>query len=103
MLAGFENGSQDGWTTFRSSSTSITPSVVSPGKIGNYAIKVDYSIAQGGWGGVAHDFSTPQSWTPYTTFRFWFYGNNTGNTKPRHNWCPIYLDVDWQKNVRAHA
>ncbi len=80
LLAGFEDGSRNGWTAFGSSGTSMTPSVVSPGKVGNYAIKVDYSIAQGGWGGVAHDFSTSQNWTPYATFGFWFYGNNTGNT-----------------------
>ncbi len=80
LLAGFENGSLDGWSAFRSSGTDITPSPVSPGKVGTGAIKVDYSIAQGGWGGVAHDFSTPQNWTPYATFGFWLYGNNTGNT-----------------------
>ncbi len=80
LLASFENGSLDGWTAFRSSGTSMTPSVVSPGKVGSNAIKVDYSISQGGWGGVAHDFAAPQNWTPYATFGFWFYGNNTGNT-----------------------
>ncbi len=81
LLAGFEDGSLDGWTAFRSSGTAITPSAVSPGKVGTGAIKVDYSIAQGGYGGVAHDFvGTPQNWTPYATFGFWFYGNNTGRT-----------------------
>lgn len=80
LLAGFENGSSSGWTPFGSPGTGVTPSVVSPGKVGTGAMKVDYGIATGGWGGVAHDFGTPQNWTSYATFRFWFYGNSTGNT-----------------------
>lgn len=80
LLAGFENGSLVGWSAFKSEGTTITSSTVSPGKVGGYAMRVDYAIATGGWGGVAHTFGTAQNWRPYATFGFWFYGNNTGNS-----------------------
>jgi hypothetical protein len=43
-------------------------------------MRVDYSIASGGWGGVQQAYGSPQDWTLYDACEFWFYGNDTGNT-----------------------
>ena len=47
----------------------------------NQLLRVDYNI--GAWGGFTHAFSDganwlSQDWTGHNAFRFWLYGNNTG-------------------------
>ena len=47
----------------------------------NQLLRIDYNI--GAWGGFTHAFSDglnwlSQDWTRHNAFRFWLYGNNTG-------------------------
>ena len=47
----------------------------------NQLLRIDYNI--GAWGGFTHAFSDglnwlSQDWTGHNAFRFWLYGNNTG-------------------------
>ena len=47
----------------------------------NQLLRIDYNI--GSWGGFTHAFSDglnwlSQDWTQHNAFRFWLYGNNTG-------------------------
>jgi len=55
----------------------------------NTALKVDYVVAPGMYGGFSRDFSAngglSQDWSGYNGFRFWMYGNNTGDL--------IYIDI----------
>ncbi len=80
VLDDFESGNTSKWAGFQNANSSITPGVVSPGAVGNYAMKADYTIGAGGWGGMAYDFaSTPQDWSGYAGLSFRFYGTNSGN------------------------
>ena len=79
-LENFESGNTSRWGIFRDANSNITKSIVSPGAAGSCAMKVTYSIAGGGWGGVQQLYGTSQNWSAYHQFRFSFYGNNTGNT-----------------------
>lgn len=78
VLDDFESGNTNKWALFNGSDSAITLSTLSPGRIGNYAMQVQYSIAS--WGGLSQTFPTPQDWRTYQAIEFWFYGNNTGNT-----------------------
>lgn len=79
LLDDFETGNTSRWNTFRDPTSSISNSVVSPGRFGNYAMQVNYALASGGWGGVGQNYAAPQDWSAYNQFAFEFYGNNTGN------------------------
>jgi endoglucanase len=79
VLANFESGNAAAWRVFRDSRSRVTKGVVSPGWAGDYAMRVNYRIASGGWGGVEHTWSTPKDWSTYNKLVFAFYGNNTGN------------------------
>ncbi len=85
MLANFESGTLSGWSAFRDSNSTISAYIVSPGAVGNYALKVNAKIAANGWGGVQRLYSTAQNWTAYGHIAFWFYGTNTG--------APLRLEV----------
>jgi hypothetical protein len=80
ILDDFESGSAARWSTFQNPGSSIGLSMVSPGAAGNYALKVNYSINSGGWGGVQQIHASSQNWSAYNQFGFRFYGSNTGNT-----------------------
>lgn len=79
-LDNFESGSLQNWRVFRSSNSWITASAVSPGHQGPYAMKVDFGIVDGGWGGVERLFATPQDWSSYQAINFAFYGTKSGAT-----------------------
>ena len=79
VLDDFEIGHIQDWKSFRSSNSTVGAARISPGHSGTYAMKVDYSIGPGGWGGVEKIFSVPQNWKPYETIRFSFYGANSGS------------------------
>jgi endo-1,4-beta-D-glucanase Y len=78
VLDDFETGTTAKWSAFRDNNSTITSGAVSPGKLGNYGMNVQYAIAS--WGGVSQGYLTGQDWSAYQSFDFWFYGNNTGNT-----------------------
>jgi hypothetical protein len=78
VLDDFESGSTSKWSIFKDAGTTMTKSSVSPGAVGNYAMKVQYTIVS--WGGVSQGFSAAQNWSSYQTFDFWFNGSNAGNT-----------------------
>jgi hypothetical protein len=74
----FESGNTSKWDTFTDGSSTITPTISSPGKIGSYAMTVQYNVVS--YGGVAQWFSTPQDWSSYNAFEFWFYGTASGTS-----------------------
>jgi subtilisin family serine protease len=76
----FESGNTSKWETFTDGSSTISPAIASPGKVGNYAMTVQYNVIS--YGGVAQWFSTPQDWSSYSAFEFWFYGTDS-NTSSR--------------------
>ncbi len=78
LLASFESGTLSGWSAFRDANSSVIASIVSPGAVGVYALKVHAAIAANGWGGVQRLYTTPKNWTAYNNIAFWFYGSNTG-------------------------
>jgi endo-1,4-beta-D-glucanase Y len=78
VLDDFESGNTAKWSTFGDGSTSVNLSLVSPGKVGNYAMKLQYGIIS--WGGVSQGFQASQDWSGYQSFDFWFSGNSSGNT-----------------------
>jgi endo-1,4-beta-D-glucanase Y len=78
VLDDFESGNVGKWTAFGGSGSSLTYSAASPGRLGNYAMNVQYSVTS--WAGVSQGYLTGQNWSAYQSFDFWFYGNNTGNT-----------------------
>ena len=80
LLDNFESGGLQNWRSFRSSNSSITASAVSPGQFGSSAMKVDFNIAPGGWGGMENIFAAPQNWRSFQALRFGFYGTNSGAT-----------------------
>ncbi len=79
ILDDFESGNTARWTAFHDPNSNINLSIISPGAIGNYAMKVAYNIASGGWSGAQQFFVVPQNWSSFNQFSFRFYGGNTGN------------------------
>jgi endoglucanase len=80
ILDDFESGNTARWSTFQNPGSGISLSMVSPGVVGNYAMRVNYSLTSGGWGGVQQIYASSQNWSAYSQFTFRFYGSNTGNT-----------------------
>jgi len=80
LLDDFESGNMQKWDSFLSNNSNITANVTSPGQFGTHAMKVDYSIGEGGWGGVERIFVVPQNWSTYQTIQFSFYGTNSSST-----------------------
>jgi hypothetical protein len=86
------NGILIGFSTFSDGSSSIGILTTDthpplPGEAaGNNVLQVDTSVVAGGFAGVIHSFANPaidtwvpQDWTPYDSFSFDLYGNNTGS------------------------
>ena len=80
LLDGFESGRLQPWRSFKSDNSTITASLVSPGQSGLYAMKFDYNIGEGGWGGIERLYAAPQNWKAFETIHFGFYGTNSGAT-----------------------
>ena len=80
LLSNFESGTTSGWAAFKDAATTVAPSIVSPGAVGNHAMKVKYSLSPSGYGGVQQAFTAPHNWSSYARFEFRFYGTNTGHT-----------------------
>jgi endoglucanase len=78
VLDNFESGSIQNWRSFHGSNSRAAASVVSPGHAGDYALKLDYGIGDGGWAGIERTFATSQDWTLYEKITFAFYGTNSG-------------------------
>ncbi len=49
-----------------------------PGSTGTQSMKVVSNI--NAWGGFSNNLATPQDWSGYDGFSFWFKGSNTGHT-----------------------
>jgi hypothetical protein len=54
--------------------------MMTPGAVGQYAMRVNTNIASYGWGGVQMAFSAPKNWSAYTAIDFWVNGGGSGNT-----------------------
>jgi endoglucanase len=80
LLDDFESGNTARWGLFGDGSSAASNNIVSPGATGNYAMKFDYSIVSGGFGGVQQAFAAPQDWSQYAQFSFKFYGTNSDHT-----------------------
>jgi endoglucanase len=80
LLDDFESGTSRNWDSFQSDNSNVAASVVSPGQFGKYALKLDYHIGDGGWGGVERLYSTPQDWKFFQSISFDFYGTDSGST-----------------------
>jgi endoglucanase len=78
VIEDFENGISN-WAVFKDSASTVTATSISSGVAeGAKAMQVDYSISS--YGGVSRSFSTAQDWSGSTTYNFYLYGNNSGNT-----------------------
>jgi endoglucanase len=80
VLEDFESGRLSGWAIFKDAASTINPTVVSPGGTGTYALRVGYSIASGGHGGVQRGYTSAHDWSAFTQFSFKVYGMNTGHS-----------------------
>lgn len=80
VLDDFESGNTALWNTFQDARSNISTSILSPGKTGKYALKLNYSLGSSGWGGAGQGFSQSQDWSTYDSFSFQFFGTNSGNT-----------------------
>jgi beta-glucosidase len=40
----------------------------------NHALRVDYDVPSGGYGGFVQDLADPQDWSAFKGIRFWYYG-----------------------------
>lgn len=79
-LDNFDADFLQGWNTFQSSNSTMSAAIATPGQSGLHAMKVDYNIGAGGWGGVEQHPAQPQNWISYKGIQFDFYGTNSGST-----------------------
>jgi endoglucanase len=84
LIEDFESGAV-GWSVFHDSSSTIKSQLVTPGRVGTYALKVDASVAANGWAGAQRLYAVPKNWAAYNNIAFWMRGSNTGH--------PIRLEV----------
>ena len=80
VLDDFESGRFENWGIFRSPNSHVGASLVTPGHVGSYAIRISYIISDGGWGGVERHFDGSQTWKGYQSIGFCFFGTNSGAT-----------------------
>jgi beta-glucanase (GH16 family) len=85
LIADFETEGVDHWFTYGDwgsgaaldKSVGLTNTLATVGAVSNTVMLVDYVSA--GWGaGVGLDLMTPQDWSDYDGFTFWFQGTNSG-------------------------
>jgi beta-glucosidase len=80
LIDDFESGIPPGFFTFGGENPAIAlvpeplPGVPGP----NTALRVDYNIFS--FGGIVHDITPAQDWSGFDAARFWFFGENSGNT-----------------------
>ena len=48
----------------------------------NHALKVDYDIPSGQYGGFVQDLSDPQDWSQFAGIRFWYFGRQRSSAAP---------------------
>jgi beta-glucosidase len=48
----------------------------------NHALKVDYDVPSGGYGGFVQDLADPQDWSAFKGIRFWYYGRQRASGRP---------------------
>jgi beta-glucosidase len=48
----------------------------------NHALKVDYDVPSGGYGGFTTDYSDPQDWSAFAGIRFWYFGRTRSSAAP---------------------
>jgi beta-glucosidase len=48
----------------------------------NHALKVDYDVPSGGYGGFVQDLADPQDWSAFKGIRFWYYGRPRSSAAP---------------------
>jgi serine/threonine-protein kinase len=80
-IAGFESEDLSDWgLSSAAPDSTITFARESPGIVGKGALRVDYSVAPGGWAYVSFKKfeKQPQDWSETSGVEFWFYGSKTG-------------------------
>ena len=48
----------------------------------NHALKADYDVPSGGYGGFTTDLTDPQDWSAFAGIRFWYYGRQRSSAAP---------------------
>ncbi len=79
VLDDFEAGNTNKWSAYSGGGASVTFKVVSPGRIGSYAGRADYTMGSG-WGGIQQSYSVSQNWSSSAGLRFWYNGSNNNVT-----------------------
>ncbi|MGE5074008.1 MAG: carbohydrate binding domain-containing protein, partial [Anaerolineae bacterium] len=79
LIDNFELGGAASWSLFMDANSAISAQMISPGEAGQFALGVDGIVAANGWAGAQKIFGSPQDWTGYNNFDFWFYGTNSGS------------------------
>jgi beta-glucosidase len=59
------------------------------GATDNHALKVDYDVPSGGYGGFVQDFAEPQDWSRFAGIRFWYYGRQRSSAAPAR----VYFEI----------
>jgi serine/threonine protein kinase len=95
VLDDFESQSLSNWYPWSGDPNStVTRKLVSPGKVGKGALRVDYDLKRPGGapGGTNFDMNPAQDWSNYRCLHFWFWGNQTRNSI---GISLVGADVDW--------
>jgi beta-glucosidase len=59
------------------------------GTTDNHALKVDYDIPSGQYGGFTQDLTDAQDWSAFKGFRFWYFGRERSSAAPAR----VYLEI----------
>ena len=66
----------------------------------NHALKADYDVPSGGYGGFVQDLADPQDWSAFAGIRFWYYGRPR-NAAPGRVYFEIKDGGNGPRRVRA--
>lgn len=78
--ASVDNGDVSAWHDFASAGSTVTHGLSSSRPSSSTtSMKIAYTLATGGYGGVERLFSTPMSWSAYAGVQMWVYGAATGH------------------------
>jgi len=81
MVDGFEGDNVSDWVTFADSGSgaSIDTSRSNNSKIGDYSMKIDYTIGGGTDGERCGTYLQKSTWANYDSVNLWIYGDNSSN------------------------
>ncbi len=81
-----------GFSTFNGNNAPPALSLESQPRDGttdNHAMKVDYDIPAGQYGGFQQDFADPQDWSQFAGIRFWYFGRQRSSSAPGR----VYFEI----------